>query len=296
MGRPVIELKEVSKKYYSRLALDNINLTMPRGEVIGLLGFNGAGKSTIIKLIAGIVAPTTGDLFVSNSNGRWPTIGLKPENFVFPDNLKAGQYLTMVARLSNVDRSAIDNVVMQRLAQVNLTAVADKQIKALSPGMLQRLALAQSLIGDPDLVLLDEPFTGIAPEDQDEYQVCLRNLKDENKTIIISSQNLSEIIGTCTYLIILNDGKVHYRIQMADALSLRPYVSIQVDRPLNPSCDLLTMISPNIALENDEVILRENAIGMRRQILSMLINQGFDILKVEQRKATLPEIYNEVRQ
>lgn len=296
MGRPVIELKEVSKKYYSRLALDNINLTMPRGEVIGLLGFNGAGKSTIIKLIAGIVAPTTGDLFVSNSNGRWPTIGLKPENFVFPDNLKAGQYLTMVARLSNVDRSAIDNVVMQRLAQVNLTAVADKQIKALSPGMLQRLALAQSLIGDPDLVLLDEPFTGIAPEDQDEYQVCLRNLKDENKTIIISSQNLSEIIGTCTYLIILNDGKVHYRIQMADALSLRPYVSIQVDRPLNPSRDLLTMISPNIALENDEVILRENAIGMRRQILSMLINQGFDILKVEQRKATLPEIYNEVRQ
>lgn len=296
MGRPVIELKEVSKKYYSRLALDNINLTMPRGEVIGLLGFNGAGKSTIIKLIAGIVAPTTGDLFVSNSNGRWPTIGLKPENFVFPDNLKAGQYLTMVARLSNVDRSAIDNVVMQRLAQVNLTAVADKQIKALSPGMLQRLALAQSLIGDPDLVLLDEPFTGIAPEDQDEYQVCLRNLKDENKTIIISSQNLSEIIGTCTYLIILNDGKVHYRSRMADALSLRPYVSIQVDRPLNPSRDLLTMISPNIALENDEVILRENAIGMRRQILSMLINQGFDILKVEQRKATLPEIYNEVRQ
>lgn len=292
----MIEFKEVTKNYYSLTALDNITMTLPQGEVIGLLGPNGAGKTTLIKLIAGIISPTKGELRVHEGNGRWPSIGYKPERLVFPGNLMTSQYLEMVAGLCNIDRAEIDNVVLESLAQVNLLAAAGKQIKTLSKGMRQRLGLAQSLIGNPDLILLDEPSSGLDPEGQEEMQVYIEELRAGGKTVVLSSHQLHEVTCVCTYLIILKSGKVHYQNPMAEALTLRPHVAIQVDRPPNPSQELLTMIHRNILIEGNEVILRDEAIAMRRQVLSVLINQGYDIARIEQRRTTLAEIYAEVMQ
>ncbi len=292
----MIEFKEVTKNYYSLTALDNITMTLPQGEVIGLLGPNGAGKTTLIKLIAGIISPTKGELRVHEGNGRWPSIGYKPERLVFPGNLMTSQYLEMVAGLCNIDRAEIDNVVLESLAQVNLLAAAGKQIKTLSKGMRQRLGLAQSLIGNPDLTLLDEPSSGLDPEGQEEMQVYIEELRAGGKTVVLSSHQLHEVTRVCTYLIILKSGKVHYQNPMAEALTLRPHVAIQVDRPPNPSQELLTMIHRNILIEGNEVILRDEAIAMRRQVLSVLINQGYDIARIEQRRTTLAEIYAEVMQ
>lgn len=292
----MIEFKEVTKNYYSLTALDNITMTLPQGEVIGLLGPNGAGKTTLIKLIAGIISPTKGELRVHEGNGRWPSIGYKPERLVFPGNLMTSQYLEMVAGLCNIDRAEIDNVVLESLAQVNLLAAAGKQIKTLSKGMRQRLGLAQSLIGNPDLILLDEPSSGLDPEGQEEMQVYIEELRAGGKTVVLSSHQLHEVTRVCTYLIILKSGKVHYQNPMVEALTLRPHVAIQVDRPPNPSQELLTMIHRNILIEGNEVILRDEAIAMRRQVLSVLINQGYDIARIEQRRTTLAEIYAEVMQ
>ncbi|HNS39833.1 MAG TPA: ABC transporter ATP-binding protein [Promineifilum sp.] len=292
----MIEFKEVTKNYYSLTALDNITMTLPQGEVIGLLGPNGAGKTTLIKLIAGIISPTKGELRVHEGNGRWSSIGYKPERLVFPGNLMTSQYLEMVAGLCNIDRAEIDNVVLESLAQVNLLAAAGKQIKTLSKGMRQRLGLAQSLIGNPDLILLDEPSSGLDPEGQEEMQVYIEELRAGGKTVVLSSHQLHEVTRVCTYLIILKSGKVHYQNPMAEALTLRPHVAIQVDRPPNPSQELLTMIHRNILIEGNEVILRDEAIAMRRQVLSVLINQGYDIARIEQRRTTLAEIYAEVMQ
>jgi len=292
----VIEFKQVTKKYYSQTALDNISMTLPQGEVVGLLGPNGAGKTTLIKLIAGIISPTKGELRVPDGNGSWPSIGYKPERLVFPGNLVASQYLEMVAGLCNIDRKDVDNVVLESLARVNLLAAANKQIKTLSKGMRQRLGLAQALIGDPDLILLDEPSSGLDPEGQEEMQTYIDELHSGGKTIIMSSHQLPEVTRVCTYLIILKDGTVHYQNPMAEALTLRPHVAIQVDRSLEPSRDLLAMVHHNIFIDGNEVILRDDAIGMRRQVLSVLINQGYDIVKVEQRRTTLAEIYAEAVQ
>lgn len=292
----VIEFKQVTKKYYSLTALDNISVTLPQGEVVGLLGPNGAGKSTLIKLIAGIILPTKGELRVPGESGYWPTIGYKPERLVFPDNLVTSQYLEMVAGLCNIARADIDNTVLESLARVNLLAAAGKQIKTLSRGMRQRLGLAQSLIGDPDIILLDEPSSGLDPEGQEEMQTYIEELRAGDKTIIMSSHQLPEVTRVCTHLIILKEGKIHYLSSMADALTLRPHVAIQVDRSPEPSRELLAMMHHNILVDNDEVILRDEAIGMRRQVLSVLINQGYDILRVEQRRATLAEIYAEAVQ
>ena len=292
----MIEFNQVSKKYYSLTALRDLTLTIPRGEVVGLLGPNGAGKTTLIKLIAGILMPTKGEIRVTESEAGWPTIGYKSERLVFPDNLVASQYLEMIAGLCNISRSQRDNVVLESLARVNLLAAANKQINSLSKGMRQRLGLAQAIIGNPDLLLLDEPSSGLDPEGQDEMQSYIEELRLAGKTIIMSTHQLHEVTRACTYLIILKDGRVIYQSPMAEALTLRPHVAILVDRPLDGTQGLLSLIHPGIEVGDLEVILRDEAIGMRRQVLSILINQGFDIVKVEQRRITLDEIYAEAVQ
>ena len=292
----MIEFNQVSKKYYSLTALRDLTLTIPRGEVVGLLGPNGAGKTTFIKLIAGILMPTQGEIRASESEAGWPTIGYKPERLLFPDNLVASQYLEMIAGLCNISRSQRDNVVLESLARVNLLAAANKQINSLSKGMRQRLGLAQAIIGNPDLLLLDEPSSGLDPEGQDEMQSYIEELRLAGKTIIMSTHQLHEVTRACTYLIILKDGRVIYQSPMAEALTLRPHVAILVDRPLDGAKGLLSMVHPGIEVGNLEIILRDEAIGMRRQVLSILINQGFDIVKVEQRRITLDEIYAEAVQ
>ncbi len=292
----MIEFNQVSKKYYSLTALRDLTLTIPRGEVVGLLGPNGAGKTTFIKLIAGILMPTQGEIRATESEAGWPTIGYKSERLLFPDNLVASQYLEMIAGLCNISRSQRDNVVLESLARVNLLAAANKQINSLSKGMRQRLGLAQAIIGNPDLLLLDEPSSGLDPEGQDEMQSYIEELRLAGKTIIMSTHQLHEVTRACTYLVILKDGRVIYQSPMAEALTLRPHAAILVDRPLDGAKGLLSMIHPGIEVGDLEVILRDEAIGMRRQVLSILINQGFDIVKVEQRRITLDEIYAEAVQ
>lgn len=292
----MIEFNQITKKYYSLTALQNVSMIIPQGEVVGLLGPNGAGKTTLIKLIAGIVHPTSGNLRALGPDNAWPTIGYKPERLVFPGNLATSQYLEMVAGLCNISRNQIDNAVLESLARVNLLAAANKQIKTLSKGMRQRLGLAQALIGDPELLLLDEPSSGLDPEGQEEMQDYIEELRTAGKTILMSTHQLQEVTRVCTFLIILKDGQVLYQNPMAEALTLRPHVAIHVDRPLDAAKSLLSMVHADVVVDGNEVVLRDEAIGMRRQILSMLINQGYDIVKVEQRRVTLAEIYAEAVQ
>ena len=292
----MIEFNQVTKRYYTLTALRDISLIIPQGEVVGLLGPNGAGKTTFIKLIAGIINPTKGVVRAMDSESHWPSIGYKPERLVFPGNLVASQYLEMIAGLCNVSRAQKDNVVLESLARVNLLAAANKQIKTLSKGMRQRLGLAQALIGDPELLLLDEPSSGLDPEGQEEIQSYIEELRGAGKTILMSTPPLPEVTRVCTYLVILKDGEVLYRNPMAEALTLQPHVAIQVDRPLDAARPLLAQIHPDIAVEGNEVVLRNESIAMRRQILSVLINQGYDIVRVEQRRMTLAELYAEAVQ
>lgn len=292
----MIEFNQVTKRYYTLTALQNVSMSIPQREVVGLLGPNGAGKTTLIKLIAGIIMPTQGEMRATGDDSGWPSIGYKPERLVFPGNLLTSQYLEMIAGLCNIPRPLVDNAVLESLARVNLLSAANKQIKTLSKGMRQRLGLAQALIGDPDLLLLDEPSSGLDPEGQEEMQNYIEELRAAGKTILMSTHQLAEVTRVCTYLIILKDGQVLYQNPMAQALTLRPHVAIQVDRDLAAARPLLTMVHPDVVAEGNEVVLRDEAIAMRRQILSMLINQGYDIVKVEQRRVTLAEIYAEAVQ
>ena len=290
----MITLENVTKKYYTLTALDNVSLVVPQGEVLGLLGPNGAGKTTLLKLIAGLISPTSGKLLATD--GAWPAIGYKPERLLFPNNMRVSQYLGLVAGISGVPPMDTERVILDSLARVNLMEAANKRIAHISKGMRQRLGLAQALIGDPPLLLLDEPSNGLDPEGQVEIGRYIRELHEAGKTIVLSSHQLHEVTQVCTYLVILNEGQIHYSNRMETALALRPFVRVHVDRDLGEAAELLRSLHPDIEIDGDTITLKNNAMRLRRQILTLVLNMDFDVLRVEQKRVTLAEIYAETVQ
>ena len=290
----MITLENITKEYYTLTALENVSLSIPQGEVLGLLGPNGAGKTTLMKLVASLINPTRGRLLKQGET--WPLIGYKPERLLFPNNLKVSQYLDLIAGVSNVPSADRERVIMESLARVNMLDAANKRIGHISKGMRQRLGLAQALIGDPPLLLLDEPSNGLDPEGQIEIGRYIRELHQMGKTIVMSSHQLHEVTQICTYLVILNEGQIHYENSMASALALRPFVKIRVDRELKDAANLLLSLHPDLTVEGDTIILKNTAMRMRRQILTLLLNMDFDVLRVEQKRVTLSEIYAETVQ
>jgi ABC-type multidrug transport system ATPase subunit len=287
----VIEISNLTKRYYSLTALNNVSLKIPQGEVLGLLGPNGAGKTTLLKLIAGLIKQDSGK--IRPITAEWPLIGFKPERLLFPNQLKVREYLTMVAGVSGIPRTDTHRVVIECLAQVGLLDAANKRIANCSKGMRQRLGLAQVLVGDPPLLLLDEPSNGLDPQGQAEIHAVVRQLQADGKTIVMSSHQLPEVTDICTQIVVLNEGRIHYRSSMAAALAAKAHTTIRTDKDLEPMRRQLLSLHPDIAIEGPVVILQNEAIQLRRQVMTMLLYANFDILEVRQARATLAEIYAE---
>lgn len=288
----MIEIVNVTKWYYDLAALDNVSLTIPRGQVVGLLGPNGAGKTTLIKIVAGLLQPDQGQ--VRPLNQSWPSLGYKPERLLYPNHLRVKDYLLMVAGLSNLSGGQAETAVSHSLQQVQLTPHAHKKIGQCSRGMRQRIGLAQVLLGRPALLLLDEPSNGLDPAGQQDILATIRQIQAAGRTILISSHQLQEITDVCTYLIILDEGRVLYQNYMAEALAIRPHTVIHTDKDLSPLRDLLLQVTPHLTIEGQKLILEEQAMPLRRQIMVILLNANYDILRVDQKRTTLTELYNRV--
>jgi ABC-2 type transport system ATP-binding protein len=287
----VIEISDVTKNFYNLTALNAVSLRIPRGQVLGLLGPNGAGKTTLFKIMAGLLNPTAGQ--VRPSGDAWPAIGYKPERLLFPNRIRVGEYLQLIAGLSNIHRNQVESAVLESLIRVDMLEAANKQIKECSKGMRQRLGLAQALIGDPPLLLLDEPSSGLDPEGQADIHHRIQRLYAAGKTIVMSTHQLEEVTQVCTELVILNRGEIHYQNSMADALATRTHTYIQVNKDVAPIGDSLKALHSDVHVNGDSLVLRDGAMAMRRQILIMLLSADYDILHVEEKRVTLAEIYAE---
>lgn len=285
----MIEIHNVSKQFYSLKALDNVSLRVGRGEVVGLLGPNGAGKTTLFKLVAGLLHPDGGT--IRPINGRWPAIGYKPDRLLFPNRLRVSDYLTMMAKLCGIRSDAQEKAVFDVLVQVDLISQANKRIGDCSKGMRQRLGLAQAMLGNPPLLLLDEPSNGLDPNGQLAMQNIIKKLHTAGKTILMSSHQLEEITTVCTQLVILNNGQVHYRNSMVEALTISPHTLIEADRDLAEMADVLRAQHADIRVQGSKIQLRGEAMTLRREILALLLQAHYDVLRVEQKHVTLAEIY-----
>lgn len=290
----MIEINNVTKRYFNLTALNDVSLRIPQGEVLGLLGPNGAGKTTLFRLIAGVITPTGGS--IRPMADVWPQIGYKPERLLFPNHLRVDEYLQYVARLSNVPAKQRKQAVANSLEQVNLQEAARKKIRDCSKGMRQRLAIAQVLIGDPPLLLLDEPTNSLDPAGQADIFACIKSLHASGKTIIMSTHHLPEVTQVCTHLVILNRGRVHYENSMERAMAARSHIRIRANQPLAAFGQSLHALHHEVEVIGEVVYLKGEAMAMRRQILVMLLEAGFDVMRVEYRRISLAEIYAEAVQ
>ncbi|MGB0371937.1 MAG: ABC transporter ATP-binding protein [Opitutales bacterium] len=201
-------------KGYRIRAVDDLSFSLGRGRVMGLLGPNGSGKSTTIKMILGLLKPTSGKVTVqggdpSNKATR-KRIGYLPEAPYFYRFLSGRECVRMMGKLSGLKGSLLNERIETVIGGVGLAAAAERRVGTYSKGMLQRIGLAQALVHDPDLVILDEPTAGVDPLGTVEIARMIRSLREAGKSIILCSHLLSEIEGLCDDLLMLYKGKQIY--------------------------------------------------------------------------------------
>ncbi|MEM3586068.1 MAG: ABC transporter ATP-binding protein, partial [Candidatus Jordarchaeaceae archaeon] len=207
-----IEIHNLKKVFGNFQALRGINLEVPEGACFGLLGPNGAGKSTTIKLILGLLLPTEGEIKVfghrAGSFKARQKIGYLPERMGYHAHVKAKDFLRYIGILSNMPASEIDKRADELLDWVGLGGWGESPIGALSAGMKQRLGLAQAVMGDPKLVILDEPTSNLDPIGRNEILKKIREITEEGKTVFVSSHILPEIEAVSDYVGIIYRGEM----------------------------------------------------------------------------------------
>ena len=209
----MIEVKNITKKYGKAVAVDNISFTINEGEIVGLLGPNGAGKSTTMNMLTGFIEQTEGDIIIDGYNMlKKPKkakreIGYMPEGVPLYTELTVKEFVTYMAEIKNVDRSKRKENVSKIIEKTGLKDVENKLIKNLSRGYKQRVSMAGALVGEPKILILDEPTVGLDPKQITEIRTLITELSKEH-TIILSSHILSEVSQMCQKVIIINKGKI----------------------------------------------------------------------------------------
>ena len=209
----MIEVKNVTKKYGNFVAVDDISFTIKDGEIVGLLGPNGAGKSTTMNTITGFIEQTEGSITVNGYDTiKKPKkaklqIGYMPEGVPLYDNLSIKEFVTYMAELKKVKRKERKEKVQDIIKKTGLEEMQNKLIKKLSRGQKQRVSLAGALVGDPKILILDEPTVGLDPMQITEIRSLIKELGKEH-TVILSSHILSEVSQICDKVIIINKGKL----------------------------------------------------------------------------------------
>ena len=209
----MIEVKNVTKKYGKAVAVDNVSFTIGEGEIVGLLGPNGAGKSTTMNMMTGFIEQTEGDIIIDGYDmlkkpkKAKKEIGYMPEGVPLYTDLTVKEFVTYLAEIKQVNKKARKEKVEKIIEQTGLKDVEKKLIKNLSRGYKQRVSMAGALVGEPKILILDEPTVGLDPKQITEIRNLIKEL-GKTHTVILSSHILSEVSQICNKVIIINKGKI----------------------------------------------------------------------------------------
>jgi ABC-2 type transport system ATP-binding protein len=233
MNDLVIDARGLRKAYGSKVAVADLTLQVPRGEVFGFLGPNGAGKSTAVKMLLGLVKPGGGSARVlGNPPGHTQTmarIGFLPEHFRFHEWLPAWELLDVYGRLYGMRREARRKRIPEVLELVGLSEHARRPIHGFSKGMLQRIGLAQALLNEPELVILDEPTSALDPFGRMLVRGIIRDLKARGVTVFLNSHLLGEVEATCDRVSFIKEGVVLETVGLNELQEQRLHVELKVD-------------------------------------------------------------------
>ncbi|HEX7667166.1 MAG TPA: ABC transporter ATP-binding protein [Polyangiaceae bacterium] len=238
-GEPAIRIKKVTKRFGAKIAVDDLSLTIDSGTVFGLIGPNGAGKTTTFSMMSGFLRPTSGTVEVL---GFYPhqtdmlrsRVGILPQDAILPPIEQVGEFLTTLARLQMVSASEAEGLAMAVLEEVEGKDWWKVKCGALSHGMAKRVQLAQALLGNPDVVLLDEPTAGLDPRSAYEVRQLIKRRKGRC-TMIVSSHNLQELEEVCDAAAILDRGRLVTSGSIADLTASTQEVHVKIAPPAGDS-------------------------------------------------------------
>jgi ABC-2 type transport system ATP-binding protein len=230
---PVIELTGIHKLYGKNIrALNNVNIKVEKGQIFGLLGPNGAGKSTLVKVLLTVVRPSEGrGLLLGENLGHKPVlskVGYLAEHYQFPFYLSGRQIIDLAGALTGVSKEDRLKRIPKLLETVSMTEAADRKVSEYSKGMKQRIGLAQALINEPELVILDEPTDGLDPLGRYDFRQIVTDLKNQGKTVLINSHLLSELEMVCDHVAIMVEGEVRKQGPIKELTKTHQYFEIHL--------------------------------------------------------------------
>ena len=293
-----IRTRGLRKVFSGKVAVRNLTLDVLRGEVFGFLGPNGAGKSTSVKMLLGLVFPTSGEAeILGRPAGDVKTrskVGFLPEHFRFYDWLTSTELLKLHGRLYGMSHGMLRERVPALLDLVGLTPHSDKPLRDFSKGMLQRIGLAQALLNEPDLIFLDEPTSGLDPFGRRLVRDIIKAQRARGATVLLNSHLLGEVEITCDRVAFIRDGEVVETRQLHAETEEQITVSI---RAVHVNAEVVTGLSqwtPSVHVDGERLTLTLSSNALLPEIVRYLVAKGADVYEVTPQRLSLEERFLQI--
>ena len=303
----MIKVENLTKKYGELAALDGVSFEMQEGEVIGVLGPNGAGKTTLLRILVMFLEPTSGKVEIDNLDLGNPLyqqeikskIGYLPENAPLYEDMTVWEYLKFTGEMQGIKKNDLNEKILNVLEKCGLKDKQDTEIAILSKGYRQRVGIAQALIHDPKIVILDEPTTGLDPNQRIEIRDLIKEI-GKSKTVILSSHVLSEVQVTCSRILIINKGKI-----VADDTPERLENKNRSQSLINAEVEQLGVnLIPRLKLVEGvrEIKINGNRItittvlefDLRKDIAKIIVEENSGLLELTRQQANLEDVFIEL--
>ena len=314
MSTKLIEAKNLKKSFGDFVAVDNINLTVERGEVVGFLGPNGAGKSTTMKMLTGFLEPDGGEIFIEGIDLKTKpleakkSIGYLPEGAPSYSDMEVSEFLSFVGKMRGLNNNGSLNTRLSDMAeQINLKEVWHKPIETLSKGFKRRVGIAQALIHDPDILILDEPTDGLDPNQKYEMRDLIKKIST-NKAIVISTHILEEVEAVCSRTVIIANGQLlanETPDNLGKQFNKKNMFSLKVANKLNntqikdikSSLDYKKVTVKNLNITDTLILIEDEKENINlNKIMTQLKKYKLDINEANFVKPSLDDIFRKITQ
>ncbi len=297
MGDLALETHGLRKRYGAKLAVDDLTLSVRRGEVFGFLGPNGAGKTTSMKMLLGLARPSAGTGRVLDAplgdRATRARVGFLPEHFRFQDWLTGREFLSFHGRLFGLRGAKLADRIDELLLRVDLLDAADRRLRGYSKGMLQRVGLAQAVLNEPDLVFLDEPTSGLDPIGRLLVRDVIAELRERGTAVFLNSHLLSEVEVTCDRVAFVRRGRIVRDIELANT-ELGVEVEIRVGEATPELLEGLGRFGRVVAHRDGHIRFVANEEAGIPDLARFVVESGADLFRLASGKKSLEALFLEV--
>ncbi len=303
----MIQVKNLTKKFEGFTAIDNISFEIKPGEIIGLLGPNGAGKTTALRILTNYFNPSLGKIkydgldIIDDAIKIQQKIGYLPENNPLYEEMKVKEYLQYAGQMHDIPKNELKEKVNQAIESCDLKSKQNQVIGKLSKGFKQRVGLAQALIHDPEILILDEPTEGLDPNQRIEIRDLIKKI-GRAKTVILSSHVLSEVEATCDRVLIINQGKIVASgtpDELKKQATSQTKIFLKIEGPLEQITETLKktegverIISAKKEANLVDIVLEtDSTLDLRKKLVHLIINNGWELYEISRQEKSLEDIF-----